>query len=466
MSLTSVNKLENNTVELQIQVSEEQFQDALVKAYKKKVKSIALPGFRKGKAPKAMIEKMYGKEFFYDDAINMVYPAAYEAAVEEAKIEPVDRANVSDLQVEDGKGFSFKATVTVKPEVTVKNYKGIKAEKIVETIMAADVNAELDRMRERNSRLTNVERAAKNGDTALIDFEGFKDGVAFEGGKGENFPLVLGSGQFIPGFEEQVVGHKEGDEFEVNVTFPEDYHAEDLKGQAVIFKVKVNAVQEKELPALDDEFVKDVSEFDTLADLKKDVKEKLQQEADKKAQVDMENSLISTVIENMEGEIPQVVDAIIEKVQAEIPDEMVENEVDEIINSFAYRLQSQGMNLDLYLHYTGSDMKTFRATFQESAERQVKIRLALEKIAEVEQLTASEEDIQAEYEKIAQNYGIDVEKVKGILPAAEIAKDVTVNKAIDLVKESAEVTEKKVKKTAAKSKKKAEGEAAEEADEE
>lgn len=203
MSLTSVNKLENNTVELQIQVSEEQFQDALVKAYKKKVKSIALPGFRKGKAPKAMIEKMYGKEFFYDDAINMVYPAAYEAAVEEAKIEPVDRANVSDLQVEDGKGFSFKATVTVKPEVTVKNYKGIKAEKTVETIMAADVNAELDRMRERNSRLTNVERAAKNGDTALIDFEGFKDGVAFEGGKGENFPLVLGSGQFIPGFEEQ-----------------------------------------------------------------------------------------------------------------------------------------------------------------------------------------------------------------------------------------------------------------------
>ena len=451
MSLTSVNKLENNTVELQIQVSEEQFQDALVKAYKKKVKSIALPGFRKGKAPKAMIEKMYGKEFFYDDAINMVYPAAYEAAVEEAKIEPVDRANVSDLQVEDGKGFSFKATVTVKPEVTVKNYKGIKAEKTVETIMAADVNSELDRIIERNSLLTNVERAAKNGDKDLIDFEGIKEGVAFEGGKGENFPLVLGSGQFIPGFEEQVVGHKEGDEFEVNVTFPEDYHAEDLKGQAVIFKVKVNAVQEKELPALDDEFVKDVSEFDTLADLKKDVKEKLQQEADKKAQVDMENSLISTVIENMEGEIPQC---------------MYENKINEMVNDFSYRLQSQGMNLDLYLHYTGSDMKTFRATFQESAERQVKIRLALEKIAEVEQLTASEEDIQAEYEKIAQNYGIDVEKVKGILPAAEIAKDVTVNKAIDLVKESAEVTEKKVKKTAAKSKKKAEGEAAEEADEE
>ena len=430
MSLTSVNKLENNTVELLVQVSEEQFQDALMKAYKKKVKTIALPGFRKGKAPKAMIEKMYGKEFFYDDAINMVYPAAYEAAVEEAGIEPVDRANVSDLKVEQGNGFNFKATVTVKPDVTVKNYKGIKAEKTIETIMAADVNAELERMRERNSRLTNVERAAKNGDTALIDFEGFKDGVAFEGGKGENFPLNLGSGQFIPGFEEQVVGHK--------------------AGEPVVFKVKVNAVQEKELPALDDEFAKDVSEFDTLADLKKDVKEKLQQEADKKAQVDMENSLITTVIENMEGDIPQC---------------MYDNKINEMVNDFSYRLQSQGMSLDLYLHYTGSDMKSFRETFQESAERQVKIRLALEKIAEVENLTATPEEIDAEYEKIAKNYGIDVSRVKGVLPEKEVIKDVTVNKAIDLVKDSAEVTEKKVKKTASKSKKKAEEAPAENAEE-
>ena len=317
----------------------------------------------------------------------------------------------------------------------------IKAEKTVETIMAADVNAELDRMRERNSRLIDVDRAAKNGDTALIDFEGFKDGVAFEGGKGENFPLNLGSGQFIPGFEEQVVGHKAGEEFEINVTFPEDYHAEDLKGQPVVFKVKVNAVQEKELPALDDEFAKDVSEFDTLADLKKDVKEKLQQEADKKAQVDMENNLISTVIENMEADIPQC---------------MYENKINEMVNDFSYRLQSQGMSLDLYLHYTGSDMKSFRETFQESAERQVKIRLALEKIAEVENLTATPEEIDAEYEKIAKNYGIDVSRVKGVLPEKEVVKDVTVNKAIDLVKDSAEVTEKKVKKTSAKSKKKAE----------
>ena len=283
MSLTSVNKLEHNTVELMINVSEEQFQDALNKAYKKKVKSIALPGFRKGKAPKAMIEKMYGKEFFYDDAINMVYPSAYEAAVAEANIEPVDRANVSDLTVEQGKGFSFKATVTVKPDVTVKNYKGIKAEKNIESIMAADVKAELERMRERNARMTTIDsRAAKNGDTAVIDFEGFKEGVAFEGGKGENFPLVLGSGQFIPGFEEQVVGHNTGDEFDVNVTFPEDYHAEDLKGQPVVFKVKLNTIQEKELPALDDEFAKDVSEFDTLDELKKTLKKDSRRKQTKK----------------------------------------------------------------------------------------------------------------------------------------------------------------------------------------
>ena len=435
MSLTSVNKLEHNTVELLISVSEEQFQDALVKAYKKKVKSIALPGFRKGKAPKAMIEKMYGKEFFYDDAINMVYPSAYEAAVEESKIQPVDRANISDLEVKEGEGFSFKVTVTVKPEVTVKDYKGIKAEKVVETMMAAEVNAEIERMRERNSRLTNVERAAKNGDTALIDFEGFKDGVAFEGGKGNNFPLSLGSGQFIPGFEEQIVGHVANDEFDVNVTFPEDYHAEDLKGQPVVFKVKLNAVQEKEVPALDDEFVKDVSEFDTVAELKKDVKAKLQKQADEKAQNDVENDLISAVIENMEGEIPEC---------------MFEHKVDEMVNDFNYRLQSQGMNMELYLHYTGATMEEFRATFRDPAERQVKIRLALEKIAEVENIVASEEDVNAEYEKLAKNYGIPVEKVKGVLPASEIEKDVVVNKAIDLVRDSAEITEKKVKKSSSK----------------
>ena len=424
MSLTSVNKLENNTVELLVQVSEEQFQDALMKAYKKKVKTIALPGFRKGKAPKAMIEKMYGKEFFYDDAINMVYPAAYEAAVEEAGIEPVDRANVSDLKVEQGNGFNFKATVTVKPDVTVKNYKGIKAEKTIETIMAADVNAELERMRERNSRLTNVERAAKNGDTALIDFEGFKDGVAFEGGKGENFPLNLGSGQFIPGFEEQVVGHKAGDEFELNITFPEDYHAEDLKGQPVVFKVKVNAVQEKELPALDDEFAKDVSEFDTLADYKEDWKKKLAESKEKEAADDLENQLI---------------DKLVELVQGEIPEAMYENKIADSIREFGYRLQSQGLNLDTYMKYTGMNVDQMKEGFRPQAERQVKLRLALEKIAALEELKAGEEDLNQEYQKIAEQYKMEADKIKELIPAAELEKDICVEKAINLVRDNANI---------------------------
>lgn len=439
MSLTASNKIDTNRVELEIAVSEKDFQDALVQAYRKNVKKITLPGFRKGKAPKAMIEKMYGKDFFYEDAINLLYPKAYEAAVEEAAIEPVDRAEVGDLKiVGDGQGFTFKATVTVKPEVEVKDYKGIKAEKSIDTIMAADVNAELEKMRDRNGRLVSTERAAKMGDTATIDFEGFREGVAFEGGKGENFPLVLGSGQFIPGFEEQIVGKKPGEEFDIDVTFPEQYHSQELAGKAAVFHITLRSLQEKELPALDDEFAKDVSEFDTLADLKKDIKEKLQKAADQKAQTNMENDLITAVIEKMTGEIP---------------DCMIENKVTEQVNDFSYRLQSQGLNLPTYLQYTGMDENAFRETFRASAERQVKIRLALEKIAQLEKLEANDEEVEAEYAKLAKNYGIEVERVKSFLPAAEVRRDVAVNKAIDLVRDSAQVTEKKVKKAAAKSKK-------------
>ena len=425
MSLTSVNKLENNTVELLVQVSEEQFQDALMKAYKKKVKTIALPGFRKGKAPKAMIEKMYGKEFFYDDAINMVYPAAYESAVEEAGIEPVDRANVSDLKVEQGNGFSFKATVTVKPDVTVKNYKGIKAEKTVETIMAADVNAELERMRERNSRLTNVERAAKNGDTALIDFEGFKDGVAFEGGKGENFPLNLGSGQFIPGFEEQVAGHEAGEEFEVNVTFPEQYQAEELAGKAATFKVKLHEVKTKELPAADDEFAKDVSEYDTLDELKASIRKGMEEQNEKNAELEVENDLVEQIVATLEGDIPPV---------------MFESRIDEMVRDFEYRLQQQGLRLEDYIKYMGGDTAKFREGFKEQAEKQVKIRLALEAVAAAEGIAASEEDFENEVKRIADAYKMEVEKVRGIVPEAEVKKDLAVNKAIDFIKQNADVT--------------------------
>ena len=421
MSLTSVNKLENNTVELQIQVSEEQFQDALVKAYKKKVKSIALPGFRKGKAPKAMIEKMYGKEFFYDDAINMVYPAAYEAAVEEAKIEPVDRANVSDLQVEDGKGFSFKATVTVKPEVTVKNYKGIKAEKTVETIMAADVNAELDRMRERNSRLTNVERAAKNGDTALIDFEGFKDGVAFEGGKGENFPLVLGSGQFIPGFEEQVVGHKEGDEFEVNVTFPTEYHAAELAGKPAMFKVTVKEIKVKELPALDDEFASEVSEFDTLDEYKQDIEKKLQERKEKAAASQNEDRVVAKVVENA---------------SMEIPEKMIDAQVDNMLRETAQRMQSQGLSMDLYMKYTGMTADQMKDQMRPEAVKRIQTRLVLEAVVKAENIETSEEKLDEEIAKMAEAYKMEADKLKSYMTDSDkdqMKQDLAVQAAVDLL---------------------------------
>lgn len=450
MSLTASNKIEKNKVELEVSVDEAQFQDAIMKAYRKNVKKIAIPGFRKGKAPKAIIEKMYGADFFYEDAINAIYPVAYEQAIDEAGVEPVDRADVTDLKMNaETKGFSFKATVTVKPEVSVKNYKGIKAEKNIDSVMAADVNAEIEKMRERNGRLVTVEdREAKLQDVANIDFEGFKEGVAFEGGKGEGVQLNLGTHQFIEGFEEQVVGKKVGEEFEVNVTFPTEYHAPDLAGQPAVFKVKLNSLQEKELPVLDDEFAKDVSEFDTLADLKKDLKEKLQAAADKRAQNDVENNLITTVIENMEADIPQC---------------MIENKINEMMNDFSYRLQAQGMNLEMYLQYAGLDMASFHDTFTASAERQVKIRLALEKIAEIENIPASDEEVANEYEKMAEHYGIEVEKVKTFLKENEIRKDVAVNKAIDLIRDSSEVTEKKVKKVSAKLKKTKDGEESEEA---
>ena len=446
-----VENLEKNMAKLTIEVTAEDLEKALNAAYQRQKKNISIPGFRKGKVPRAMVEKMYGPAVFYEDAVNSLIPQEYAKAADESGLDIVSQPEIDVVQIEKGKPFIFTAEVAVKPEVTLGEYKGLEVPKADLEVTDEEIEAELKKEQEKNARTIHVEdRAAQEGDKVTIDFEGFVDGVAFEGGAGKDYPLTLGSKTFIPGFEEQLVGVALEQPVDVNVTFPEDYHAEDLKGQPVVFKVKVNAVQEKELPALDDEFAKDVSEFDTLADLKKDVKEKLQQEADKKAQVDMENSLITTVIENMEGDIPQC---------------MYDNKINEMVNDFSYRLQSQGMSLDLYLHYTGSDMKSFRETFQESAERQVKIRLALEKIAEVENLTATPEEIDAEYEKIAKNYGIDVSRVKGVLPEKEVIKDVTVNKAIDLVKDSAEVTEKKVKKTASKSKKKAEEAPAENAEE-
>lgn len=426
MSLTSAKQVETNKYELEIAVDGDTFNAAVDQAFRKNGKKMQVPGFRKGKAPRSIIEKMYGEGIFYEDAINSVYPDAYESAVKEAKIEPVDRADVEVLEV--GKdGFTFKATVTVKPEVEVENYKGIEATKKIVNVSDEEVDSEIERLRERNGRMVNVEdRTAQDGDNTIIDFEGFVDDVAFDGGKGENYPLTLGSNQFIPGFEDQIVGHNVGDEFDVNVTFPEEYHVADLAGKPAVFKVKLHEIKMRELPEVDDEFAKDVSEFDTVAELRDDLKAKLLEAKQTAAQNDLESQLIDVVISNMKAEIPQV---------------MIEHRIDEMVRDFDYRLQSQGMNLQTYLQYTGMEMDSFRKTFAEQSERQVKVRLALEKIVELENIEVEQEAADAEMQKLAEQYQIDLDKVKMIIPEEEIKKDLAVNKAIDMIRDTAKVTE-------------------------
>ena len=423
MSLVSKNNVATNKFELEIKVSAEDFDKACQKVFQKKGKRIEVPGFRKGKAPRKTIEKLYGEAIFFEDAVNDLYPSAIQNAVEESGLEIVCPPSVDVTEVSKENGVTFKAVCTVKPEISVKDYKGIKASKNVREVTDDDVDSELDRMRDRNARTIAVEdRPAANGDTVVIDFEGFVDGVAFDGGKAEKFSLTLGSGQFIPGFEDQVVGHNIGDEFDVNVTFPEEYHSEELKGKPAVFKIKLHEINAKELPAADDEFAKDVSEFDTLADLKEDIRKRQTEANEKAASDEFENKLIDAVIENIDGEIPT---------------EMYEVRIDEMIRDFEYRLRSQGLELDMYLQYTGMNRDSFRKTFEAQATRQVKIRLALEKIVELEGITASDEEIEKEYARLAEGYKMDAEKLKGMIPAADVAKDVAVNKAIDLVRDSA-----------------------------
>lgn len=446
MSLVSANKTETNHYELEVKVEKEQFEEALTKAFKKNAPKMTVPGFRKGKAPRHLIEKLYGENVFFEDAVNMSYPDAYAQAIEAADITPVAEAEVEITEISKD-GYTFKAKVIVKPEVEVENYKGIEATKELHKVTEEEINEAIDKQRERNARIISVEgRAAENGDNAIIDFEGFVDGKAFEGGKGEQYPLTLGSGQFIPGFEEQIIGHNIGDEFDVTVTFPTEYHAEELAGKEAIFKCKLHELKTRELPELDDEFVKDVSEFDTLEELKKDTEAKLQEQSDKAAQDALENQLIDTVIENLKAEIPEV---------------MYENSINNMVADFEYRLQMQGMDLNTYLQYTGMEMESFRKTFREQAERQVKIRLALEKIAENEKLEASEEEVNEEYAKLSDQYGIEAEKVKTFIPEKDLIKDIVVNKAIDFVKDNAKVKETddgKKKATRRTTKKKAETE--------
>ncbi len=363
------------------------------------------------------MEKYFGKEVFYEDAVNALYPDALDEAVKEAGLEVIQDKIDFDVKEVGPQGFTFTAALTTKPEVTIENYKGIEAVKKSAEVTDEDIDAEIKKVQERNSRMVTVEdRAAQNDDIAVIDFEGFLDGEPFEGGKGENYSLTLGSGQFIPGFEEQIVGHNTGDEFEVNVTFPEDYQAEELKGKATTFKCKLHEIKMKELPEVDDEFVKDVSEFDTLADYKEDLKKKLAESKEKEAADDLENQLI---------------DKLVELVQGEIPEAMYENKIADSIREFGYRLQSQGLNLDTYMKYTGMNVDQMKEGFRPQAERQVKLRLALEKIAALEELKAGEEDLNQEYQKIAEQYKMEADKIKELIPAAELEKDICVEKAIN-----------------------------------
>lgn len=425
MSLKSQNKIDTNRVELEVVVDAETFEKGLAAAFKKQSKKISIPGFRKGKAPRAFVEKYFGKEVFYEDAVNALYPDALDEAVKEAGLEVIQDKIDFDVKEVGPQGFTFTAALTTKPEVTIENYKGIEAVKKSAEVTDEDIDAEIKKVQERNSRMVTVEdRAAQNDDIAVIDFEGFLNGEPFEGGKGENYSLTLGSGQFIPGFEEQIVGHNTGDEFEVNVTFPEDYQAEELKGKATTFKCKLHEIKMKELPEVDDEFVKDVSEFDTLADYKEDLKKKLAESKEKEAADDLENQLI---------------DKLVELVQGEIPEAMYENKIADSIREFGYRLQSQGLNLDTYMKYTGMNVDQMKEGFRPQAERQVKLRLALEKIAALEELKAGEEDLNQEYQKIAEQYKMEADKIKELIPAAELEKDICVEKAINLVCDNANI---------------------------
>lgn len=425
MSLKSQNKIDTNRVELEVVVDAETFEKGLAAAFKKQSKKISIPGFRKGKAPRAFVEKYFGKEVFYEDAVNALYPDALDEAVKEAGLEVIQDKIDFDVKEVGPQGFTFTAALTTKPEVTIENYKGIEAVKKSAEVTDEDIDAEIKKVQERNSRMVTVEdRAAQNDDIAVIDFEGFLDGEPFEGGKGENYSLTLGSGQFIPGFEEQIVGHNTGDEFEVNVTFPEDYQAEELKGKATTFKCKLHEIKMKELPEVDDEFVKDVSEFDTLADYKEDLKKKLAESKEKEAADDLENQLI---------------DKLVELVQGEIPEAMYENKIADSIREFGYRLQSKGLNLDTYMKYTGMNVDQMKEGFRPQAERQVKLRLALEKIAALEELKAGEEDLNQEYQKIAEQYKMEADKIKELIPAAELEKDICVEKAINLVRDNANI---------------------------
>lgn len=424
MEIISQNNTATNTTAIEFSFTAEEFENAISAAYNKRKKSITVPGFRKGKAPRKVIEAQYGESVFYDDAVNSLYNQNIVAIIDKTGLDVVDVENTEVVEVSKENGVKFKADIITKPVVEISDYKGLEVKKTTKNVDDAAVDAEIEKVRNRNARSISVEdRAAQIGDTAVIDFEGFLDGVAFEGGKGEKFPLELGSGSFIPGFEEQVAGKNIGEDFDVNVTFPEHYQAENLAGKPAVFKCKLHEIKGKELPNVDDEFVKDVSEFDTLDEYKADIKSKLEKAAADEASTNLDNALVDAVIGKMKAEVPQV---------------MYQRRIDEIVREWSARNR---ISVEDYLKYTGVTMDQFRANFTEVAKRQVDLRLALEKIAELENITVSDEDVEKEYADMAEQYKMDVDKIKAAVPADAIKNDLKIEKALDLVRDSAKIEE-------------------------
>ncbi|MDD6160449.1 MAG: trigger factor [Oscillospiraceae bacterium] len=429
MNIKSNEKKENSAVELVIEVSPAEFEAAVDKVYNRQKKSIMIPGFRKGKATRKMVEKMYGAEVFYNDAISECYPAAYEAALAEAGLEPVAYPELEVLEV-GAAGLIFKALVTVKPEASIKDYKGLVVAKPEVKVSAADVKAELKPFIDRASRLVSVERKAKKGDVAVIDFEGFKDGVAFEGGKGENYSLELGSGTFVPGFEEQVIGMSAGDEKDIDITFPENYTPE-LAGAAVVFKVKVTEVKERQTPTLDDEFAKDVSEFETLEELKKDLSDKLKARRKEQAEKDYETAIL---------------DALVEKLECEVPEAMVDYRANKMLEDMNNRLQGSGLSLEAYANMMGMNIEMMKAQAMEAAGRNVRVELALEAVAAAEGIVVTDEEADAEMARLAEQYKADIANIRASMDVEALKKDLATKKALELVKAAVKKPAKKAKK--------------------
>ena len=422
MSLIKSELTDKSVYTLEFSVDKEIFDKAVTAAYRKQVGKITVPGFRKGKAPRSVIEKMYGKGFFYEDAINEVLPDAFDAALKESGLDMVGQPEFDVVSIDDN-GVVLSAKVAVKPEVKIEGYLGIEAKRKAVRVTAKEIDAELETIRERNSREIEVtDGVSEMGDVCTIDYEGFVDGVAFDGGKGSDYPLKLGSGNFIPGFEEQVAGHKINEEFDVNVTFPEEYHAKELAGKAAVFKTVIHAIKHIELPALDDDFAKDVSEFDTLDEYRADVKAKISKRHNDEADREVEDKIL---------------DQLIEKVEADIPEQMFVAETENFVRDYDNRLRMQGLDLKTYFQYTGMNLDSLREQLRPQAEKQVKLRLALEKIAELEKVEVTDEDIDGEIKRIAEAYQMEADKVREMVPTDSIAEDMKVKKAMDLVKEKA-----------------------------